>query len=148
VATILLCLKWRLVNQNYQNNDSAPPTSTPQHCGPMPPWPPHSWGFYSTHIDALQSGGLLWANDRLVTETSPCHHTAVTTNIHAPSDIRTHNFSRQAAEDLRPILRDNRDRSPCLYRSILWLLNENKGTSERFGSRIRHSLHGDRNPYL
>ena len=100
------------------------PPSTAAQCGP---WPPHSWSFYITYIDALQSGGLLWASDRLVTETSPCHHTAVTTHIQAPSDIRTHNLSRQAAEIQRPRLRDNRHRSPCLYRAIFWLLNENKG---------------------
>ena len=37
---------------------------------PSGPWPPHSRGLYTTHNDAPQSVGLLWASDQIVAETS------------------------------------------------------------------------------
>ena len=45
-------------------------------------WPPHSRGFYITYNDAPQSVGLLWPSDQLVTETSTCQHTTLTTDEH------------------------------------------------------------------
>ena len=49
---------------------------------PSGPWPPHSWGFWITHNDALQSVGLLWTSDQLVAETSTLQHTTLTTERH------------------------------------------------------------------
>jgi len=54
-----------------------------------------------THNDTSQSVGLFWTSDQLVAETSTWQHTTLTTNIHAPGGIRTHDFSRRAAVDLR-----------------------------------------------
>jgi len=65
------------------------------------PGPPHPWGWLMTHNDASQSVGLLWTSDQLVAETSTWQHTTLTTNIHAPGGIRTHNLSKRAAADLR-----------------------------------------------
>jgi len=58
-------------------------------------------GFQITHIDTPQSVGLLWTSDRLVAETSTWQQTTLTTDIHAPGGIRTHNLSRRAAVELR-----------------------------------------------
>ena len=63
------------------------------------PRPPHSWGFYFTHDNTPQSVGLLWTSDQLIRETSTWQHTTLTTNIHAPSRIWTHNLSRWTATD-------------------------------------------------
>ena len=62
---------------------------------PSGPWPPHSRGlfFYITH-DTPQSVGLLWTSDQVVAETSTWQHTTLTTNMHAPGGIRTHDLSR------------------------------------------------------
>ena len=54
-----------------------------------------------THNDAPQSVGDLWTSDQSDTETSTWKHTALTTDIHAPGGIRTHNLSRRAAAELR-----------------------------------------------
>jgi len=54
-----------------------------------------------SHTTTHQSVGLLWTSDQLVTETSTWQHTTLTTNIHAPSGIWTHDLSRRAAADLR-----------------------------------------------
>ena len=54
-----------------------------------------------THSDASQSIGLLWTSDQLVPENSTWQHTTLTTDIHAPGGIRTHNLSSRAAADLR-----------------------------------------------
>ena len=48
-----------------------------------------------------QSVGLLWTSDQPVAETSTWQRTALTTNIHAPGGIWTHNLCRRAAADLR-----------------------------------------------
>ena len=71
---------------------------------------PRRWGFYNTHSDALQSVGLLWTSDQLVTETSTWQHTPLTTDIHAPDGIRTYDLSRRAAVDLRLRPRGHWDR--------------------------------------
>jgi len=57
-----------------------------------------------SHNDAPRSIGLPWTSDQLVAETSTWQHTTLTTDIHAPSGIRTHNLIRRAAADkhLRP----------------------------------------------
>ena len=55
-------------------------------------------GFLITH-NTPQSVGLLWMSDQLVTETSTWH-TTLTTNIHAPGGIQTHDLSRRVAIDL------------------------------------------------
>jgi len=49
---------------------------------PFGPGPPHSWVFWIKHNDALQSLGLLWTSDQLVSETSTWQHTTLTTNRH------------------------------------------------------------------
>ena len=53
-----------------------------------------------------QSVGLLWTSDQPYTDTSTWQHTTLTTqtDIHVPSQIRTHDLSRRAAADprLRP----------------------------------------------
>ena len=68
--------------------------------------PPHSRGFSRSHTtDAPQAVRLLWTSDQLVAQTSTWQHTTLTTNIHAPGGIRTHNRSRRAAADLRLRLR-------------------------------------------
>ena len=64
-------------------------------------WPPRFRGFLITHNDAPQSVGLLWTSVQSVAETSTGQHTTLTSNIHAPGGIRTHNLSRRATEDLR-----------------------------------------------
>ena len=46
-------------------------------------------------------GKTPWTSDQLVAETSTWQHTALTTDIHDPGGIRTHNLSRRAAADLR-----------------------------------------------
>ena len=71
---------------------------------PSGPRPSHSRGFYITHNDAPQSVGLLSTSDQPVAHTSTWQHTTLTTDIHAPGGIRTHNPSRRAAADprLRP----------------------------------------------
>ena len=51
--------------------------------------------------DASLSVGFLRTSDQLVAETSTWQHRTLTTNIHAPDGIRTHNLSRRAAADLR-----------------------------------------------
>ena len=63
-----------------------------------------------THNDASQSVGILWTSDQLVAETSTWQHATLTTNIHAPGGIRTHELSRRAAADLRLRPRGHRDR--------------------------------------
>ena len=54
-----------------------------------------------THNDTSQSVVLLWTSDQLVAESSTWLHTTLTTYIHAPGEIRTHNLSRRAAAHLR-----------------------------------------------
>jgi hypothetical protein len=72
---------------------------------PSGPRLPHSRGFMITHDDAPQSVGLLWTSDQFVAETSNLQHNSLTTDIHAPGWIRTHNLSRRAAADphFRPL---------------------------------------------
>ena len=53
----------------------------------------------SHSLDAPYSVGLLWTSDQPDAETSTWHHTTLTTDIHAPGGIRTHNLSRRAALD-------------------------------------------------
>jgi len=55
------------------------------------------------HSDTPQSVGLAWTSDRSDAETSTWQHTTLTTDIHAPGGIRTHNSSKPAAAD--PLLR-------------------------------------------
>jgi hypothetical protein len=73
-------------------------------------------GFYFeiTH-DTSQSVGLLWTSDQLVAETSTWQYTTLTTNIHSPSGIRTHDRSRRGAVDLRLRPRDHWDRQKSYH---------------------------------
>jgi hypothetical protein len=58
-----------------------------------------------------QSVGLLWTRDRPVAETSTWRHKhSQETNIHAPSEIRTHDPSKRSVADLRRRLRGHWDR--------------------------------------
>ena len=43
-------------------------------------WPPHAWGFWSTHNNASQSAGLLWTSDQPVAETSTWQHKTLNTD--------------------------------------------------------------------
>jgi len=52
-----------------------------------------------SHTTKHQSVGLLWKSDQVVAETSTWQHTTLTTDIHAPDGIRTHNFSKRAVLD-------------------------------------------------
>ena len=49
---------------------------------PNGPGPPQSRCFYITHNDAPQSVGLLWTSNQIVTKTSTCQHTTLTTDRH------------------------------------------------------------------
>jgi hypothetical protein len=69
---------------------------------PSGPCPLKSRGFQITQNDEPQSVALLWTSDQLVAETSTDKKQhSQQTKIHAPSMIRTHNLSREAAADLR-----------------------------------------------
>jgi hypothetical protein len=70
-------------------------------------WPPRSIGLLITHKDAPWSVGLLWTSDQFVAETSAWQHITLTTDIHYPGGIRTHDLSRRAAVDLRLRPRDH-----------------------------------------
>ena len=67
-------------------------------------------GLFFTHNDAPQSVGLLWTSDQLDAEISTWQYTTLTTNIHEPGEIRTHNLSGRAAVDLRLRPRGHWDR--------------------------------------
>jgi len=67
------------------------------------------------HKDEPQSVELLLTRYQLVAEASTGQHTTLTTNIHVPGGIRTHNLSRRAATDLRLRPRDHWDRLRCIY---------------------------------
>ena len=77
---------------------------------------------YNTHSDAPQSVGLLWTSGQLVAETSTKQHTTLTTYIHAPGGIRTHDLSRQAGVDLRLRPRGHCDRlfTSLVSKLFLW----------------------------
>jgi hypothetical protein len=55
----------------------------------------------SHSIDTPQSVGLLLTSDQPVAETSPWHHTTLTTEIRAHGGLRTRNPSKRAAADPR-----------------------------------------------
>ena len=48
-----------------------------------------------SHLDTLQSVGLLWTSEQRDAETSTWQHTTQETDIHAPGGIRTHNPSKR-----------------------------------------------------
>ena len=60
-----------------------------------------------SHSDTPHSVGLLWTSDQLDIETSTSQHTPFTTDIQAPSGIRTHNPSKRTAADPRLRTRGN-----------------------------------------
>ena len=59
-------------------------------------------------------------SDQLVAETPSWQHTTLTTNIHAPVGIRTHNPSRWAAADLRLRPRGHWDRHVIILFCIIY----------------------------
>ena len=63
----------------------------------------------------ITSVGLLWTSDQLVAETSTWQHITLTTNIHAPDGIRTHDLNRRAAADIRLRPRGYWDRHSARY---------------------------------
>ena len=65
--------------------------------------------------DEPQSVGLLWTRDQLIAEVSTGQHTTLTTKIHVPGGIRTHNLNRRATTDLRLRPCDRWDRLRCIY---------------------------------
>jgi hypothetical protein len=70
-----------------------------------------------SHSDTPQSVGLLWASDRPVAEISTLQHATLTTDVHDPSWIRTHNFSRREAANARLRPGGHRD----LHTILLWM---------------------------
>jgi len=52
-----------------------------------------------SHSDIQHSAEILWVSDQPDAETSTSQHTTLTTDIHAPSGIRTHNPCKRAAVD-------------------------------------------------
>jgi hypothetical protein len=54
-----------------------------------------------SHSDTSHPVGLLWTSDQPDAEPSTWQHTRLTTDIHAPGGIRTHNTSKRAAADPR-----------------------------------------------
>jgi len=69
-----------------------------------------------TPHNAAQSVGFLWTSDQLIAETSTCNtHLSQQINIDASGGIRSHNLSRQAAENPRFIRRGHRDRLSDMY---------------------------------
>jgi len=77
---------------------------------PSEPGPPYSRGLHITPNDAPQSVGLLWTSDQPLAESSTWQHATLTTDIHAPRGIRTHNLSKRAAKDLHLRARGHWDR--------------------------------------
>ena len=71
-----------------------------------------------SHNGAPQSIGLLWTSDQLVAETYTWQHTTLKTNIHAHGGIRTHNYSKRAAADLRLRPRGHWDRQDTYLGSV------------------------------
>ena len=65
--------------------------------------------------DTPHSVRVLQASDQPNTETSTWQHTTLTTNIHAPGGIRTHNPSNRAAVDLRLRPRGHCNRLDCAF---------------------------------
>ena len=69
----------------------------------MAPQPPVGQGLLviedspSHSFRCSKSVGPLWTNDQLDAQTSTWHNTTLTTYIHAPGGIRTHNRSRLAS---------------------------------------------------
>jgi hypothetical protein len=61
---------------------------------------------FHIRLGTPQLVGLLWTSDQLVTETSTSQHT----NIHAPGEIQTHNYSKRAAAGSRFRPRGHGDR--------------------------------------
>jgi hypothetical protein len=76
---------------DFKFHDATPPSG---------PGRPHYRGCTS-HNDAPRSVELLWTSDQPDTETSAWQNTTLTTDIHAPRGIRTHNLSRRVSE--RPL---------------------------------------------
>jgi hypothetical protein len=62
-------------------------------------------------------------NDRPGAETSTWQHTTLTTDIHAPEEVRTRNTSKRAAWDPRLIPRGHWNRSVCYkYKHVISVL--------------------------
>jgi hypothetical protein len=68
---------------------------------------------------APQPVGLLWTSDQPVADTSTLQHTTLTTDIHAPGWIRTHNPSKRTDAHPRLGPRGHCDRKVYLYSSLL-----------------------------
>jgi len=78
--------------------------------------------FYITHNDAPRSVGRLWTCDQPVAQNTTWQHTTHTTDIHpCPGCIRTHNFSRRAATDLRLRPNGHLDR---IYSNVTGLIHK------------------------
>ena len=76
---------------------------------PLMRQPPEDQGFLvietsRSNLGTPHSVGLLWTSDQPAAEASTSQHATITTDIHAPGGIRTHNPSKRAAADprLRP----------------------------------------------
>ena len=72
--------------------------------------PPHFEASRSHTSETPLSVGLLWTSDQPDAETSTWQHTTLTTDIHAPGGIRTHNHSNRAGADPRFTPRGHWDR--------------------------------------
>ena len=65
---------------------------------------------FTWFLDHTQQRTTLWTSDQLVAKAFTWQHTTLTTNIHAPGEIRTYNPSRRTAADLRLRRRGHWDR--------------------------------------
>ena len=76
-----------------------------------------------THNDAPQSVEFSWTRDQCVAETPTWQHTTLTTDIHAPGGIRTHNLRRRAAVELRlrPHGHWDRHHNKYIYIYEMWM---------------------------
>ena len=93
------------------------------------PWPSLT-EVSRSHSGTPHSAGLLWTSDQPVTQTSTWQHTTLTTTIHAPGGIWTHNFSRRAAADQRLSPRCHWDR-PLHHWLAIFTAPENKSRQSK-----------------
>jgi len=68
-----------------------------------------------SHNEVSWSVGLFWLSDQIITQTSICQHTTLTTDKHPCPWIQTHNLSRQAAAVLCLRPRGQWDQRVLLY---------------------------------
>ena len=98
---------------------------------PSGPGSPYYRGLMIT--DTPHSIGLLWTSDQPDAQTSTRQQTTLTTDIHAPGGIRTHNPNKQAAADPHLRQRGHRERRISII-FVLFHVNFRDSMSLRNGS--------------